>query len=254
MVVARQLPLPFAPRRSFAEVDFVAAPSNATALAWLARRADWPVGRLVLYGPPGTGKTHLLHLWCGREGGTLWSAHDVRGMPVLPPSRSIGVDDADLADEMALFHLINAASEAGRSLLLVGREAPARWGTHLPDLASRLKASLAVGIGPAEDALLRPLLARLLADRQLDVPIALQDWLLSRLPRDQAVLAEVVARLDGAALARGRGITRALAGAIVAEMEGTEGDRDARAPDTRQPDGSGDEIFTHASPLARALL
>ncbi len=237
---ARQLPLPFPAEASYAEADFIPAPSNREAQAWLARPADWPYGRLVLYGPPGSGKTHLLHLWCARQQAGFWSGLALPPLTALLPDRGIAVDDADLADETALFHLINAAREAGRPLLLVGRHAPARWPTRLPDLASRLRASTAVAIGPAEDALLRPLLARLLAARQLDLPMALQTWLLDRLPREPVALVEAVARLDRAAMAQGRGVTRALAAAILADM-------------TAEP-APEDENYSHASPSAPALL
>ena len=217
-MTARQLPLPFPAPAAHADPDFIAAPSNQAALAWLARPADWPLGRLVLHGPAGCGKTHLVLLWCARVGGALLAAPALHSVPVLPEGAPIALDDADLAEETALFHLINATAEAGRPLLLAAREAPSRWPTRLPDLASRLRASLAVGIGRAEDALLAPLLTRLLAERQLDVSPALQSWLLTRLPREAAAVAEAVARLDRAALERGRGITRALAAGIVAGM------------------------------------
>ena len=252
MTEARQLPLPFPVLATHAEDDFIAAPSNRDALAWLARPADWPLGRLILYGPAGCGKTHLLHLWCARFGAHALAAASLRGLPALPDSGAIAVDDADLAEETALFHLINAATEAGRPLLLTARQAPARWPTGLADLASRLRASPAVGIGPAEEALLAPLLARLLADRQLDVPASLQSWLLARLPRDAASLGEAVARLDRAAMASGRGITRALAASIVAAMTAdAPTDRDNTNPDQNGP---ADEIFMHVSPRAQPLL
>lgn len=247
MAGARQLPLPFLQPATFAEVDFIPAPSNAAALAWLARPAEWPLGRMILYGPAGTGKTHLLHLWCGTTGGTLWAASDVRDVPVLPRAGPVAVDDADIADEAALFHLINATQQANRFLLLAGREAAARWGTRLPDLASRLRASLTIGLGPAEETLLRPLLARLLAERQLDVKPAVQAWLLTHLPREAAALTEAVARLDRAALASGLAITRHLAARIVTEM----GTADIASTPTSQ---AADEIFMQTSPPARLLL
>ena len=115
----------------------------------------------------------------------------------------MAVDDADAAPERPLLHLLNAAGEAGLPVLLAGRAAPARWHAALPDLASRLRAITAVRIGPAEDELLRSLLARLLAERQLAVAEPLQDWLRLRLPRSQGAIREAVARLDRAALAAG---------------------------------------------------
>jgi len=218
MSMARQLPLPFLPACDYAAVDFIPAPSNAAAREWLARPADWPFGRLVLCGPAGCGKTHLLHIWRNELGGTLLDGASLRALDDFPDAGPLAVDDADLADERALFHLINIAMQQGRWLLLAGREPPARWDTRLPDLASRLRASAVARIGLAEDALLRAVLARLLAARQLAVPQWLQEWLLTRLPRQPAALAEAVARLDHAALAHGQSITRALAAAVWAEL------------------------------------
>ncbi|MDA8249733.1 MAG: chromosomal replication initiator DnaA, partial [Rhodospirillales bacterium] len=161
----RQLALPFSHAPLYA-VDFLQMPSNAAALAWLARPADWPQRRLALWGEGGCGKTHLLHLWAGREAAALLAG------PALPrreaaPAQPLAIDDADAAPERALLHLLNAAAESGLAVLLAGRTPPARWPVALPDLASRLRATAAVEIRPAEDELLRALLARLLAERQI---------------------------------------------------------------------------------------
>ena len=109
-------------------------------------------------------------------------------------------------------------------MLLAARTPPARWPVRLPDLASRLRAVTAVEIRPAEEELLRALLARLLAERQISVPEAVQDWLLLRLPRTQAAMREAAARLDHGALAAGRGVTRALAAAVLDELADQDDD------------------------------
>lgn len=221
MSAARQLALPFPYRADYAAEDFLHAACNEEALAWLARPADWPNHRLALWGEEGVGKTHLLHIWAERQGAAILAGPLLRGPLVrdlvVPPPAGVALDDADAAEEVALFHLINAMAEARRPLLLAGRIAPARWNVRLPDLASRLRATTAVRIAPADDGLLRALLARLLAARQLAVPEALQDWLLTRLPRSQGALREAVARLDRAALAAG-GLNRAVAARVLAEM------------------------------------
>jgi chromosomal replication initiation ATPase DnaA len=115
-------------------------------------------------------------------------------------------------------HLLNSAAEAGWPVLLAARPPPARWPTRLADLASRLRATTAVQIAPAEDALLRPLLARLLSERQFAVPEPVQAWLLARLPRNPAALVDAAARLDRAGLAAGRAITRALAAEALRDL------------------------------------
>ncbi|HUZ63637.1 MAG TPA: chromosomal replication initiator DnaA [Acetobacteraceae bacterium] len=233
MNAVRQLALPFPYAPGFHAEDFIAAPSNAAALAWLDRAPDWPGRRLALWGEAGCGKTHLLHVWAARHGARLVPAPGLRGLPAPPEAGGVAVDDADApAEETALLHLLNAAAEAGLPVLLAGRAPPARWQTRLPDLASRLRATAAVGIGLPDDDLMGALLVRLLSDRQLAVPPGVRDWLLARLPRSPASLREAAARLDRAGLANGGRITRALAASILADLEMPgEGRQDALSRD-----------------------
>lgn len=222
----RQLALPFAHQPRFERADFVAAPSNADALAWLPPGAagGWPDGRLALWGAAGTGKTHLLHVWAGEHGALLLPGTALRDLPALFGGAGarwggIAVDDADeSADEAALLHLLNAARETGLPLLLAGRAPPARWSSALPDLRSRLRAIQPVGLRPPDESLLRMLLVRLLVERQLGVAQGVIDWLLARLPRTAAAMREAARRLDEAALASGRGVTRPLAAGVLAAM------------------------------------
>ena len=214
MTANRQLALPFVHTPRLTEADFLPSAATRPALAWLARDEDWPGQRLALWGGPGSGKTHLLHIWATRAGAGLISGTMLRDAMLgdeWPPG-PLAIDDADLApSETSLLHVLNAAQEARHPVLLGSRTPPARWPTRLPDLASRLRATLAVPLGAADDGFLRTLLARLLSDRQLLVPGAVQDWLLAVLPREPAALREAAARLDRAALAAGRSVTRALA-------------------------------------------
>ncbi len=215
-----QFALPFVHRLGFAAVDFLEAPSNAAALSWLARTGDWPTGRLALWGAAGCGKTHLLHLWSARNGAQLVAGPT---LTELPPATSLAIDDADaVSDEAVLLHTLNAAAEARRPVLIAARLPPARWKTRLPDLGSRLRAVTAVEIRPAEDSLLRALLARLLAERQMTVAPAVQDWLLLHLPRLPAALHEAVARLDRASLSAGSGVTRSLARRVLDDLFSAE--------------------------------
>ena len=233
MTASRQLALPFTLSQIYDAGDFLADESNATARAWLdATRLDeaWPAHRLALWGDEGCGKSHLLHVWTRNHGGVLLPGCGLRGMqpladllPGLLHVGGIAVDDADMAPEEPLLHLMNAAAEAGVPLLLAARDAPARWPTRLPDLASRLRAMTVAQVHPPGEAMLRVLLSRLLSARQLVVAEPVQEWLLLHLPRHPAALREAAARLDHTALAAGRPVTRALAASIVAEIAAPDG-------------------------------
>jgi chromosomal replication initiation ATPase DnaA len=230
-----QLPLPFAPVRRRGP-GVIAAASNAEARAWLARCADWPQGRLALWGPAAAGKSALLAEWAAREGGRVVQGETLR---FPPPAGPLAIDDADRAAPRALLHVLNAAREAGQAVLLAARAPPARWAVALPDLASRLRATTAVAIGPPEDDLLRALLARQLAERQLRVAAPTLDWLVARLPRTHAAAAEAVARLDQAAQALAAPIGPALARHVLPDLL-------ADLPDCELPAPDHDDFASHA--------
>jgi chromosomal replication initiation ATPase DnaA len=213
----KQLPLPFAETPGYSAADFIAVASNEAARAWLTRPAAWPHGRLILWGEAGCGKTHLLHVWAAEQGAVAMAGTQLRALPEI--GGPIAVDDADTApDEEVLLHLLNSAAEARVAVLMTARLPPARQVIGLADLASRLRAAQAVEIKPPEDELLAGLLAHLAADRQLQLSIPVQNYLLTRLPRTPAALRESVARLDRAALEQGARITKALAAGLLADM------------------------------------
>ena len=234
----RQLPLPLPVVPSAARADLVEDASNAEALAWLDRPFDWPAHRLALFGPAGVGKSHMLRAAAAAGGWRLLPGRALTPALALAPAAGTALDDAEAASEVALFHLINRAAETGAPLLLAARAAPARWAVGLADLGSRLRATLAVGIGAASDALLAALLAKHLADRQLRIAPDLGAWLLARLPREAAVIAAAVARLDAAALAAGAPITRPFARAALAGLL-AEDDRSVAGPSDGSPMAGG---------------
>ncbi|MGE0222784.1 MAG: chromosomal replication initiator DnaA [Acetobacteraceae bacterium] len=207
----RQLLLPFTePAERFAAADFIAMESNAAALAWLRRPDDWPERRLAIWGRRGCGKTHLLHIWTEHAGAVLCKAASLSAETLPDLERGIALDDADaVGDEAALLHLLNACRDAGCPVLLAATDPPARWPVQLPDLASRLRAILAIGIGAPEDTLLQALLVRLLAERQIELPASLQDWLLLRLPRTAGAVRAAVRLVAHLAAENDGRVTRA---------------------------------------------
>lgn len=212
-----QLPLEFPHTPLLTEAGFLPRPGMRLALEFLGSTEAWPDHRLALWGGRGAGKTHLLHIWARERGATIIAGPSLQE-PFWPES-AVAVDDADqVPSEEAMLHVLNAAAEGGRPVLLTTSRPPGRLPIDLPDLASRLRATTAVEIGPADEDFLAALLTRLLADRQLLVGPALQAWILTRLPRSPAAVGDAVARLDHAALAAKSGVTRALAAHALADL------------------------------------
>ena len=211
------LDLPFRP--ALGRGDFLVSDCNAAALRRIESWPDWQGRTLVLYGPSGSGKSHLVHLWCERSGGVLipgaaLAEHDPT---VLAAEPSVAVDDAEAAPEQCLLHLFNCCRESGAGLLVVARQSPAVWPIGLPDLASRLRAAEAVGIGPPDDALLAAVLVKHLTDRRLPVKPGVIAYLVPRMERSFAAAAALAAALDRLALSAHRPVGLGLARQALAE-------------------------------------
>jgi len=213
---ARQLPLALDHRPGQTRDDLVVTPANREAVALVDRWPDWPSYLALLVGPPGSGKSHLGAVW--RE---MSDAAELRADALAPvgrdPQPPILIDDADGPDldEEGLFHLLNAARAAGASVLLTARRAPATWGVRLPDLASRLRTAALAEIGAPDDALLEGVIAKLFADRQVEVEPHVMQFVVRRMERSLTAAMRLVDALDRAALERKSRITRALAAEVL---------------------------------------
>ena len=212
-----QLPLALPFKPALGSGDFLPHAGVRLALDVMAGATPWPQHRLVLWGGPGVGKTHLLHVWASETGASVVDGRLLR--EPFWPDGSISIDDADqVPSEEALLHVLNAAAESGHRLLLTSTRPPARHRIRLADLASRLRATMAVELGPQDDDMLAALLAKLLSDRQIVVPPPIQKWMLTRLPRTAATIREAVERLDYAALAAQSSVSRGLAAECLSDL------------------------------------
>ncbi len=210
----RQIPLDLPVRTALGAEDYVVSASNRDAVAWLDRWPDWPGPALAIYGPQGCGKTHLAHVWQARSRARFLDATLPDGPP---PAANLILDEIRLPEER-LFHLYNHVTAAGGSLLILSREAPARWPVRLADLASRLASIPAIAVAAPDDALLAAVLAKHFADRQLAVGADVIDHLAHHIERSFAAAAETAAALDSAALAQQRRPSLALAREVLKQL------------------------------------
>jgi chromosomal replication initiation ATPase DnaA len=218
MLPPRQLALALGHTESYARDDFLAGPGNAKALVMVERWPDWPARTLLLVGPEGAGKSHLAAIWAANAGARTVSARliDEASVPATLTTGALVIEDLAVhsLDERALFHLLNLAREQGDYVLLTARTAPAGWRINLPDLASRMRAIPVISLEPPDDVLLRAVLVKLFADRQLAVDETLVSYLVARIERSYAAARAAVAALDREALRQQRPVTRTLAGVL----------------------------------------
>jgi chromosomal replication initiation ATPase DnaA len=216
-----QLALALDHAESLAREDFLPGPSNAAALALVERWPDWPSRTVLLRGPEGSGKSHLAAIWAREAGARTVAPHALDGadVPIALATGALVLENLAEGrfDEAALFHLLNLAREERAFVLITARTAPATWRIATPDLASRLRALPVVALTAPDDALLRAVIVKLFADRQLAVDESLVSYLANRIERSFAAAKTAVEALDREALRLKRPVTRALAGELFRE-------------------------------------
>jgi chromosomal replication initiation ATPase DnaA len=209
-----QLALTLEHAERFGREDFLEGPSNSAALTLVERWPDWPGRIVMLVGPEGAGKSHLAAIWSAASAATVVPASSLSedNVPELLKTALI-VEDlaAGGFDERVLFHLLNLARQDDAFVLLTARTPPAGWPIAIKDLASRLRALPVVTLASPDDALLRAVIVKLFADRQINADEGLVRYIATRIERSFAAARAAVAALDREALRQQRPITRALA-------------------------------------------
>ena len=217
-----QLVFDLAHRQALGAEDFLVSRSNAAAVEMIDCWPQWPHPASFVAGPQGSGKSHLANVWRLRSGAGIASAADLNDATVagLADGAAIVVEDLDrgIADEKALFHLLNRARESKLSVLLTSRTPPGEQEFRVPDLRSSQRALPKVEVQPPDEALLKAVLVKLFDDRQLGVEPQVIDYLSLRMERSMAAASRVVAAVDRLALATHRKVTRPLAAEALAGL------------------------------------
>jgi chromosomal replication initiation ATPase DnaA len=218
----RQLRLSLKQPPSWAREDFVVSPANEEGVRQLDAWPNWPGGVLALIGPEGAGKTHLAMAWAQKTDAVLPTPDAPVDLANLP-GRAVLIENAEHAvSELSLFHLINIAAQHGGGLLLTSRLAPREWpSAQVPDLRSRLNALPVAELEEPDDAVLIGVLRKLFRERNIRPTDDTYPYLLRRMERSVVHAKAIVRRLDEAADAQQRPVSRALAKEVLEAGDAT---------------------------------
>jgi chromosomal replication initiation ATPase DnaA len=211
----QQIPLDLGHRTAMGRDDFLIAPSNQDAVAWIDLWPEWPAPALILYGPVASGKSHLAAVWKERSNAAAIAPDELNDQTIrglAEKSQHIIIEDADtlignVEGEKGLFHLYNLFKEEKRTILMTLQQPPVRLSFAVADLASRLRAAPAVAIREPDDMLIGVILVKLFNDRQLRVGEDVLKYILPRIERSFEAVRKLVEAADEKALIEKRAIS-----------------------------------------------
>src|SRR5882757_7173610 len=98
--IVTQLVLPLEVRSAQGRADFIVAPGNSRAVAFIDSFPSWPAPAAALVGPPASGKSHLAAVWAQKSGAAVIDAADLKGGipdgPLVVENVGAGVTEAPL--------------------------------------------------------------------------------------------------------------------------------------------------------------
>ena len=200
--MTRQLALPITSPPEPTLENFVTG-ANAELLARLRALAAGELAESVLYlwGEPGSGRSHLL------------AASARPGLEVADD-----VERLNAAGQIALFNAINAARDAGGTVLAAGNAPPAQLALR-EDLKSRLAWGLVYQVKPLTDAEKALTLHGEAARRGLKLSDEVVWYLLTHVRRDLRSLIALLDRIDRASLEQRRAVTLPLVRELIRSLE-----------------------------------
>ena len=224
--MAEQLLLDLPLRTALGRDDFLVASSNEAAVRLVDEWPQWPTLGVILVGPAGCGKSHLAQVWQARSQAKIATAHLIskENLPSLFGTKALCIEDIEAGkfDEFMMFHALNLARQEGGHVLLSSRGDPMLWQVKLPDLASRLKALPMVHILSPDDALLRGILVKQFADRQIVVDEAMISYMMLRMPRSAGAARALVTEIDRESMMQKAEVTRPFIAKVMAKLESPE--------------------------------
>ena len=176
-----QIALPLEQKPSPDQGGYLVTAANAEVHRHLQHWRDWPHNTLILTGPAASGKTTMAVAFVTDSGGLC-------------------LDDASEHEDVEIFHLWNRANNEDRPLLLVSARPVNQWDVVLPDLQSRLAASLHLEIGAPDQAMIDGLFQKYFAMRGLTISEDALRYLEKRMVRSYAMVHQLAEKMDALAI------------------------------------------------------
>lgn len=187
-----QIALPLEQSPSPEHGGYLVTAANAEVHRQLQHWRDWSHHTMILIGPEASGKTVMAKAFETESGG-------------------LSFDDVSETDDTEIFHLWNRANSERRPLLLLSEKPIAEWGILLPDLKSRLAASLHLQIGPPDQAMIDGLFQKYFDIRGLTISEDALRYLEKRMIRSYAMVRQLAKKMDTLAIETKKPINLAIA-------------------------------------------
>ena len=201
-----QLILKFPEHRAYKKEDFYVSPSNEEAFDFISSWPKWIKRIINIFGPSGSGKSHLASILKSKT----------KCLEILPKDLNEDIISEfktkevliienfnEKVSEQLLFSLWNTALQDNKYFLINSIKPISSYKFKLPDLISRIKSSLSIGIKLPSDDLISAIIAKNFSDKQIIVEEKHIDYIIKRIDRSYEKISQFILTLDRYSLKKG---------------------------------------------------
>jgi chromosomal replication initiation ATPase DnaA len=201
-----QLILKFPEHRAYKREDFYVSPSNQEAYDFINNWPKW-IKRIVnIFGPSGSGKSHLSSILKTKTKCLEILANELNEDIIFEfKTKEVLIIENfnEKISEELLFSLWNIALQDNKYFLINSIKPISSYKFKLPDLTSRIKSSLNIGIKLPSDDLISAIIAKNFSDKQIMVEEKHIDYIIKRIDRSYEKISQFILTLDRYSLKKG---------------------------------------------------
>jgi len=201
-----QLILKFPEHRAYKKEDFYVSPSNEQAFDFISSWPKW-IKRIVnIFGPSGSGKSHLASILKSKTKCLEIMPKDLNEniISTFKTKEVLIIENFnEKISEQLLFSLWNTALQDNKYFLINSTKPINSYKFKLPDLISRIKSSLSIGIKLPSDDLISAIIVKNFSDKQIIVDEKHIDYIIKRIDRSYEKISQFILTLDRYSLKKG---------------------------------------------------
>ena len=201
-----QLVLKFPQQQAYKKEDFYVSPSNQEAYDFINSWPKW-IKRIVnIFGPKGSGKSHLASILKNKTSCLQVDSNRLNEKIFykFKTNEVLIIENLnEKVSEELLFSLWNIALQDNKYFLINSIKPISSYKFKLPDLISRIKSSLIIGINLPNDDLISAIIVKNFSDKQIMVEKKHIDYILKRIDRSYEKISQFILTLDKYSLKKG---------------------------------------------------
>ena len=201
-----QLILKFPEHRAYKKEDFYVSPSNQEAYDFITNWPKWIKRIANIFGPSGSGKSHLSSILKTKTRCLEILANELNENTIFEfKTKEVLIIENfnEKISEKLLFSLWNIALQDNKYFLINSIKPISSYKFKLPDLTSRVKSSLNIGIKLPSDDLISAIIAKNFSDKQIMVEEKHIDYIIKRIDRSYEKISQFILTLDKYSLKKG---------------------------------------------------